>query len=1347
MKRKLLFAVVTLFAAVFGGGGTLSAEGYTISDLTSAGWTKITSISQSEIADNYYLVTDASGLFMLGLQDGASQGNRALYYQNMANPATDLSKVWYLEVNGSNYAMRNIEYCYLQLQTEWGNGSSDIHWRTHDQPTSCEWTTLKLNYSTSDNAWEMSTKYDEYLGIYNNGTGDVDAGTEIGANNVANKKLFQIYSISRSAFASLVASGAASASPKSLTSLIFNHDFATNRDLGWTVSTKTGGNYNFNGAVEAWHYGNFDIHQVLSLPNGKYRLTVQASIESASPVAYLYANEKQTPITTKLDDGNFGQIKDAMASDATHGLYAVDVAVKDGTLTVGLSDADNGSSWLVFDNFNLYYYGPTISSTAVALPVSGDMAAETWYYFDVAIAGDNYNATATTLDNIVYTTEELILIEDAASVTAKFTAANNSLSATRYYVKSTTANHLEVAPASYTYTVGDATLNAANGDYIQSNTLTLTYSSAATNDPTGVFQILDASKITVNDVAATAAINADTKVLTITLADPLANGANYAVSVAAGAVGYNAEYANAAIGLTLRTPAVFDGRFYIATTDGTEFISRGGDSNTEAVLDKYGIAADFTTDANNVTHVHFVDNNLYLFGSSQTIYTNKSLVEAGTTADWTVAPITGGYSFKCTGKEREKEEYITVGNGLGSGKRAATYSDDAYAWKLVTPTAHAATIAAYKDANAADVATSASLSATTATALKAIIEGDGWVAENIDLNNSYSSVGEKYQGFGDVIAKQPLTGLENGIYKVSLSIFNRMTWNGGAYDFYNDNVDGSVAYLYAGSNQLPLPSVMSEYATTAYTEGDNPNYSNGGKNYPNSKGAAGQAFDAGKYKLEVFAYVSDGTLDVGVYAPANYANGNWICYRDLKVTHYGIMASDAEKTALADAITAAEANTLGFEIGECAPYKNVAALEALAAAKAIVPATATGVAVVAATTALTGATWIPNAAEVNAFNDGDFSECAEDNASPLDYTPAGWTESVNMRMMLKNTTTYPGLADASATTALMSWSAGVTYGEKTGYTMPLKAGSYYLLTLKASGWNNETRSGIMVSVLNAEDGLAATNLGTPDRDIKGNETNTAGMTTYKYIFKTGAAGNYVFHVQSGNNFVLSDLSLFKTTAVTIDEDVTYDNTLAGTVDVTLNRTIKANYNSIVLPFSMTQAKVEETFGDGSKVYIIGDYADESITFAEQSGIVANKPCILLATEASAAPYALTGCTLVAGTPTDNSVANIEFVGSYAVTSPITKDDDNYVLSNGKLYLVDSDGVTMKGTRAYFHLTTPSPIKALNVFFEDEEGGATAIANINSKKAADGTTFNMAGQRVGADYKGIVIKNGKKVLVK
>ncbi len=74
------------------------------------------------------------------------------------------------------------------------------------------------------------------------------------------------------------------------------------------------------------------------------------------------------------------------------------------------------------------------------------MEPGTWYYFDIAVDGE-YDLTLTTLNDIVYTTDEVILFEDESTVEDRFAQTDGiSLAAGRYYVKSSSAQTLSVAP-------------------------------------------------------------------------------------------------------------------------------------------------------------------------------------------------------------------------------------------------------------------------------------------------------------------------------------------------------------------------------------------------------------------------------------------------------------------------------------------------------------------------------------------------------------------------------------------------------------------------------------------------------------------------------------------------------------------------------------------------------------------------------------------------------------------------------------------------------------------------------------------------------------------------------------
>ena len=55
---------------------------------------------------------------------------------------------------------------------------------------------------------------------------------------------------------------------------------------------------------------------------------------------------------------------------------------------------------------------------------------------------------------------------------------------------------------------------------------------------------------------------------------------------------------------------------------------------------------------------------------------------------------------------------------------------------------------------------------------------------------------------------------------------------------------------------------------------------------------------------------------------------------------------------------------------------------------------------------------------------------------------------------------------------------------------------------------------------------------------------------------------------------------------------------------------------------------------------------------------------------------------------------------------------------------------------------------VNLYLVEFTSGSTAINTVKAAEAAaDGAAYNLAGQKVNAGYKGLVIKNGKKVIVK
>ena len=238
------------------------------------------------------------------------------------------------------------------------------------------------------------------------------------------------------------------------------------------------------------------------------------------------------------------------------------------------------------------------------------------------------------------------------------------------------------------------------------------------------------------------------------------------------------------------------------------------------------------------------------------------------------------------------------------------------------------------------------------------------------------------------------------------------------------------------------------------------------------------------------------------------------------------MADASDYQALAAAITAAEAKTLGFDANEYAPYMNAAALKALAAAKAIDPEAADGntkEVVTNATQALKSATWTMNTKEVDAIYDGQFVN-TEANTTSGDINLPGWTKVNGIRLLVKDETTDPGLAYTDGKAAVFSWGGTtLTYGEQAGYTLPLNKHELYELTLKVSGWRDGDMPNVVTVTLDGvSESVNAQALGAKAINIS--EGNPFATLTF-YLKPAADIDNSILTIYGNHHFTIADLSL------------------------------------------------------------------------------------------------------------------------------------------------------------------------------------------------------------------------------
>ena len=399
---------------------------------------------------------------------------------------------------------------------------------------------------------------------------------------------------------------------------------------------------------------------------------------------------------------------------------------------------------------------------------------------------------------------------------------------------------------------------------------------------------------------------------------------------------------------------------------------------------------------------------------------------------------------------------------------------------------------------------------------------------------------------------------------------------------------------------------------------------------------------------------------------------------------------------------------------------------------------------------------VANKTEVNAVYDGTFVKAQNSGA------PIGWTMSDDVLGGATHSRVFnpdARLSEFNETNSgffvrfdgnYSTKGSMYYYGRTEGYTMPLKADTYYTVSFDFTNWadNGSAEAPLRLNVSGPE-GFEAVykTVNTTKNAVLTSNTETEKMVI---TFKTANAGNYVINLQNpgasiSHNVVVSNITLKRTPIVTIDEEEAYTPSNATADVVELKRTIKEGINTIVLPFDVKD--VEGVFGEGSTVYVVNSYADGNISFEKSAnGIEANVPCLLDAANATdgKGTYTFENVTLKSATELkSDDVDGVQLVGIYSTTD-VPQDANSYVVSDGALYFVDSK-VNIKATRAYFTVEGASEagVKSISMSFGDD---ATGIVNVVESEAKSGKIYDLQGREVKNPARGIYIIDGKKVFL-
>ncbi len=542
-----------------------------------------------------------------------------------------------------------------------------------------------------------------------------------------------------------------------------------------------------------------------------------------------------------------------------------------------------------------------------------------------------------------------------------------------------------------------------------------------------------------------------------------------------------------------------------------------------------------------------------------------------------------------------------------------------------------------------------------------------------------------------------------------------------------ENIIGSISNFPEGDTGLGI----NKSGATSFDPDDEAGFANNGQ---------GRGFE---WRYVKFTLSADATINVAVNANATTSH-QWVSFCDatIQTNNEANIAMIEYNIALNDAKTALETNTnvTGVEKTalndaiNAAPGSTKASIEAATAA------------LKEATTAFTAAAPAYDAyvdikakvANLDAAGQAKFAELEADIETELSATtiasvPASYIEAVKAQ-------TTPG---ADMTGIIVNAAIASTDGWNNART---NAGQQYTDAPENTYFDvyNETRN-MTQNIGKLQPGIytlkCATRASTEMAGKAANvyvSQNSANLASTD-IHKDGSADG-----ELGNGWSWTEVK-FAVTDNTTDITIGFyaecggnqwagaDNftlTFNGTLDtkVTISSTGLASFSSVA----------ELAVPTGVEAYYTTECTATSVkmTKIEDGKIPANTGVIL---KAAAGDYTLTATTGATAIADNLLVAATYAIAELAATSG---DKTNYILYQGEFRTWDESAVvSVAAGKAY--LSVPVSAGSLSLQF----GDATAIDTVNGNASFNGTRVNIAGQAVNDNFKGIVIMNGKKVLVK
>lgn len=189
--------------------------------------------------------------------------------------------------------------------------------------------------------------------------------------------------------------------------------------------------------------------------------------------------------------------------------------------------------------------------------------------------------------------------------------------------------------------------------------------------------------------------------------------------------------------------------------------------------------------------------------------------------------------------------------------------------------------------------------------------------------------------------------------------------------------------------------------------------------------------------------------------------------------------------------------------------------------------------------------------------------------------------------------------------------------------------------------------------------------------------------------------------------------------------------------------------TICLPFALTADELAKV----GNAYTLSAVSGSTATFTPATAIEAYKPYLLIPSADGKLLEEIAATKVITAVPDE---AKTSVPGSYSFVGTLQAKESvkqkgmeiyGFSASKGKFVHVGADA-SIKAFRAYIAVPSQALSTAASRSIDIDFGGTTGINEIqNAQSSSAAATYDVAGKRVGKNYKGVVICNGKKMIQK